>query len=190
MVPAITLTAVLDDLAGNPVGSPANPSKLCIALCNFGPQLPRIAGTTLLAKVGPFFIESIDGTISTKLWGNDVIVPVGTYYTVSVLDGQGNVVQCAAYQITGSGSFDLSNLNPILPPYGTTSPAALKYLPCTGSGTAWTAPGMSLVAVAYNGMLLRAGLPPPLLSYTATGTAITLTFTPDPLDKIDALCVV
>ena len=122
------------------------------------------------------------------LFGNDVITPANTFYEVAILDANKDVVQAENYSLTGSGTFDLSSLAPITPPYGF-PPTSLKYLPCTGSGTAWTAPGSHLVSVAYNGMFMRPGLPSPFNSYTATGNAITLTFTPDPLDKIDALCV-
>lgn len=114
--PSITLTATLQDVAGSAIGSAANPSKLCIALCGFGALLPRIAGTSLIGRVGPVYLESTSGTFTTFLWGNDVINPSGTYYTISLLDGQGNVVQCAAYQLTGSGTVDLSSLSPIITP--------------------------------------------------------------------------
>lgn len=69
-----------------------------------------------MARVGPIYLESTNGTFSTPIWGNDVITPAGTYYTIALLDGQGNVVQCAQYQLTGSGTQDLSNLSPILTP--------------------------------------------------------------------------
>ena len=52
--PNITLTATLDDLTGAAAGSTANPAKLRIMLCGFNPDLPRITGTTMLARVGPF----------------------------------------------------------------------------------------------------------------------------------------
>jgi hypothetical protein len=112
-VPNVTLTATLQDCTGTAVGSAANPAKLAIALCGFGPQLPRIAGTSMLARPGPQYIEAPAGTISTKVWGNDQITPSGTYYTISLLDSQGNIVQTAAYSLTGSGTFDLSNLVPL-----------------------------------------------------------------------------
>lgn len=114
--PNITLTATLQDITGAAVGSAANPVKLCIALCGFGAQLPRIGGTSMLARVGPMYLESATGVFTAvKLWGNDAITPAGTYYTISLIDGQGDVVQCAAYQLAGSGSFDLSNLVSIFP---------------------------------------------------------------------------
>jgi hypothetical protein len=115
-MPSITLTATLQDVTGATVGSAANPSKLCIALCGFGAYLPRVGGTSLIARVGPIYLESTTGTFSTALWGNDAITPAGTYYTIALLDGQGNVVQSGAYQLTGAGTFDLSSLLPITTP--------------------------------------------------------------------------
>lgn len=61
---------------------------------------------------------------------------------------------------------------------------------CAGSGTAYTAPAAA-IGVFLNGILLRANESAPRLSYTvdATGTQITLNFTPDPGDRIYALCI-
>ena len=113
--PNITLTATLEDLEGAAAGSVANPASLLIALCGFGMKLPTITGTSMLAKIGPFAVRSSGGVISIPLWGNDQISPANTYYTVTVLDGDGNVVQCAAYRFTGSGTIDLSNAMPFVP---------------------------------------------------------------------------
>lgn len=114
-MPAITLTAALEDIFGAAVGSAANPVKLCICLCGYGPVLPRIAGTAMLARVGPTYLESTNGSFSTLIWGNDAITPAGTYYSVEVIDQKGNVVQAAAYQFTGSGTIDLSGAGPYVP---------------------------------------------------------------------------
>jgi hypothetical protein len=111
--PAITLTANAQDFTGASVGSAGGPSKLAITLCGFGALLPRIPGTSVLFRPGPIYIESANGAFSTPLWGNDVITPNGTYYTIALLDAQGNVVQCGAYQLTGGGTFDLSQLTPM-----------------------------------------------------------------------------
>lgn len=115
----ITLTATLQDFTGAPIGSVAGagPSKLCIMLCAFGNQLPRILGTSLIGRPGPIYFDSTSGSFSVSLYGNDVISPVNqTYYAISLLDPQGNVVQTGAYQLTGSGTFDLSNLTPMVFP--------------------------------------------------------------------------
>jgi hypothetical protein len=115
LTPQITLTATLEDFTGQPAGSIANPAKLLIALCAFGPDIPQIPGTATIARIGPFEIASTGGEISTPLWGNDVVTPLNadgtpaTYYAITVLDGDNNVVQCAAYQFVGTATIDLSN---------------------------------------------------------------------------------
>ena len=67
-----------------------------------GLSLPYIANTALLAKVGPMDFYSTSGSpLVITLFGNDQITPAGTYYTIEVLDGEDNVVQCGAYVLTG-----------------------------------------------------------------------------------------
>jgi hypothetical protein len=186
----ITLTATLEDLTGAVVGSSANPAKVCITLCGYGAQLPRIAGTTMIARPGPMYFESVAGTFSAPILGNDAIAPGGTYYTVEILDGQGNIVQTAAYQFTGTGNFDLSNAVPIVPPYGFPT-AALVYQPCTlgANNHTFTANG-PVIAVAYNGVLMPQGQSAPTLSYTLSGLTITTNFDIDPTwERIDAFCI-
>jgi hypothetical protein len=114
-VPAITLTATLLDVLGAAAGSVANPAKLRICLCGFGPVLPKIAGTGMLARVGPLDVFSSGATISTLIFGNDVILPAGTYYSIEILDGSDNVVQCGAYKLTGSGPQTLDGQTQIVP---------------------------------------------------------------------------
>jgi hypothetical protein len=152
-----------------------------------------IQGTAMLAKTGPFSVYSAGAAISTLIWGNDQISPSGTYYSIEILDGEDNVVQCGAYELTGTGSQDLSNLAQIIPPYGFPL-AALTYLPCAlgANNHSFTAPGL-VIAPAYNGVLLPEGQSLPTLSYTldSTGTRITLNFDIDPSwERIDAFCVV
>lgn len=140
---SITLAATAEDIFGVAVGSVANPAKLRIALAGFGPALPRIAGTAIIAKPGPIYVESTNGTFSTVIIGNDVITPAGTYYEIALLDGRNNVLQAAAYQLTGSGSQDLSNLIPLINPGFSypngyiTVPAAAGVIALSAGG--WTA---------------------------------------------------
>ena len=123
--PAITLTANVQDFSGNQLGSVGNPCRMCIALAAFGPQLPRVPSNgSMIGRPGPKWIESTNGVFSVPIYGNDVIVPLNqTYYAISLLDANGNVVQAGAYQLTGSGTQDLSGLTPItfpgqgLPPF-------------------------------------------------------------------------
>lgn len=117
LTPAITLTANLQDILGNDIGVAAFPVKLVVNLCNFDPHLPRIVGTTMLART-QYAVHSADGTgnVSFPIWGNDVITPSGTFYQIDILDGEGNIIQTDAYLLTGSGTIDLSTLTPYVPP--------------------------------------------------------------------------
>jgi hypothetical protein len=195
LTPQITLTFTLEDFSGNPLGSATQPAWLRVALCNFGANLPAIPGTCIIGEVSSWQVDipyyGVAGSI--KLWGNDVIVPGPniTYYAISVLDTQKNCIQTALYQFAGTMTIDLSSATPINPPNPPGIPQ-LEYLPCTGAvpGTAYTAPGQ-VVAVAYNGVFLRANQALPILSYTLSGgTGITLNFTTETGDLIDALCIV
>lgn len=192
LTPQITLTATLEDFTGALVSSAGNQGKLRIALCGYGPVIPVVAGTAIIAKPGPFDLIAAAGVISIELWGNDVITPAGTYYSIMVLDGDDNVVQCGMYQFSGTETVDLSNATPIVPPLPGGS--TLAYLPCTGAvpGTVYTAPG-AIVALFYNGVALPYGQALPTLSYTTAANVATLNFATeagDPNDRIDALCFV
>jgi hypothetical protein len=179
--PQITLTANLQDFTGQEVGSPANPAKVSITLCGFGPSLPRVNGAAMIVRPGPVYIESKDGSFTTLLWGNDVITPAGTYYTVALLDGQGNVVQCAAYQLTGSGSHDLSTLPPIVGPGQ--GPLLLPGLKTWTQNVLVGASSYTLPVTPYAGapfMLFRSGMllsqgNPPYGSYALSGNTINFT---------------
>lgn len=187
--PAFTLTATLEDLTGAAAGTTANPAKLRICLCAFGPVLPTIAGTAMVAKAGPMDFYSTGSAISTLLWGNDQITPAGTFYSIEVLDGEDNVVQCGAYILTGSGG-DLSSLAQIVPPYGFLLPS-LIVAEAAGAvpGTAYTSPG-PVVLVFYNGTLLTPGLAFPILSYTLSGgTTINLNFATETDDVVSTLYI-
>jgi hypothetical protein len=198
--PQITLTFDLLDYSGNKLGSATQPAWLRIALCNFGANLPRIPSAGVIGKVSSWFVDvPYYGTTGTVLlWGNDVIVPGPdlTYYAISVLDAQRNVVQTALYQFDGTLTIDLSNATPFDP----TNPAALAKLEiadCTGAvpGTTYTAPGKIVPGgVFYNGIQLPQGKTLPILSYTISGgTTINLNFTTQagtPNDRITALCIV
>ena len=191
--PNITLTATLYDYSGNKIGSTDQPAWLRIGLCGFGNWLPTIPGTGNITKITSWFVDIpfAGAQISVKLWGNDQITPANTYYAISVLDTQKNVLQTGLYQFTGTQTIDLSNAPQINPsqPVGLTR---LQYLPCTGAvpGTSYTAPG-TIVALFYNGVSLPVNQSAPVLSYTvAGGNVATLNFTTQTGDLIYALCIV
>jgi hypothetical protein len=195
--PNITLTATLLDYSGATIGSATQPAWLRIALCGFGAVLPVIAGTGNLTRISSWFLDvPFTGTLlSVKLWGNDQISPLNTYYAISVLDINKNVVQTGAYVFTGTQTIDLSSAPQITPgqPAGISS---LDYLQATGAvpGTVYIAPG-TVIAAFYNGVAMPLGQTQPTNSYTLSGggTIITLNFvtqTGAPNDRIDALCIV
>lgn len=122
LTPQITLTATLQDVSGTVAGTTASPAVLRVALCAFGLTLPCIPGTSNVVLVGPEDFYD-DGTgISTKLWGNDVIFPANTYYAITLLDGDGNILQCGAYRFIGAQTIDLSNAPQIYPTPPTPAP--------------------------------------------------------------------
>jgi hypothetical protein len=181
LTPGITLTATLQDFTGSDVGSAGNPAKLRIALCGYGPSLPGIAGTSNIAKPGPYDILSASGVFSTPLWGNDVITPAGTYYSITILDGDDNVVQCGAYIFTGTQTIDLSNATQISPP-SPPLPGGLVCLKMNGTtpGYVFTTPTNAfggVFAVFYRGVQQRLGL-----DYTTSGNTVTMLYevTADP----------
>jgi hypothetical protein len=110
--PTIDVTITLNDLQGNQPGSVGNPAFVEIALANFGPTLPRVPGTAILGKVGPWSqrIPYEGAPITVTLWGNDVITPANTYYVITIFDDKNNILQSAAYVFTGALTADLSTL--------------------------------------------------------------------------------
>lgn len=136
LTPQITLTITLDDLSGNAVGSTSNPAYIQIMLCGYGPYLPRVVGTAMLGSVNTALTIPYQSLpLIIKLWGNDVIIPVGTYYSIAILDSNKNVIQAAAYVFTGSGTFDLSNLSPTFPSYVPSIMGGLVTIPFSATPT-------------------------------------------------------
>lgn len=119
--PQITLIASLQDITGSADSNPNGNSRLRVTLCGFGGLLPRIVGTSMLAKVAYISIQT-GAQVSIPIWGNDAITPAGTFYCIEIIDSKGVRVQANNYQLTGSGTQDLSNLSPYLPPPPVSAP--------------------------------------------------------------------
>jgi hypothetical protein len=108
----------------------------------------------------------------------------GSFYP-SVINAALDLLTILIQQLVDAQAFDLQ-----LAP-GTPGGHVLRYLPCAGAvpGNTYTAPG-TVIAVAYNGVLMPLGVDAPTLSYTVTGgNEITLNFQTEagyPPDRIDA----
>ena len=115
LTPQITIAGNLADLFGA-----AQAGSFVVQLCGYGSQIPRVSGTAMIAQTAPLaFTANFGGTPGTynfMLWGNDVITPAGTFYTIKVVDVNGNTVQINAYQFTGTETVDLSSAAPFNPP--------------------------------------------------------------------------
>lgn len=188
--PQITLTANLVDVSGNQIGTVANPAKVRIVLCGYGLVIPEagtfltsgFVGTATIGETGPKDYLYEGSQITIMLWGNDVINPVGTYYAITILDGDDNIVQSGSYQFVGTQTIDLSSAPQIVPTN------SVAYEPCTGvyPGTVYKAPGVAVI-VNYNGVALRPGID---YTLSAGGKQINLTFATYAGDNISALCTI
>src|SRR5215472_7984840 len=107
-----TITGTLQSI----VDEQANQGTVEVALCNYGAQVPRIDGAGLGALItdrSPAVAD--DGSFSFTVEGNDHILPANTYYTVTVKDDNGDIVQCNAYQFTEGSDYDLNETEPFDP---------------------------------------------------------------------------
>lgn len=106
--PAITIVGQLQNF----LGAADTAALLRVRLCGFGSTIPRVSGTSLLVDIDVTPTLPGDGSFSFTPWGNDVITPGPnvTFYTVTFIPSSGGVTKTIAYQFTGSGTQDLSQL--------------------------------------------------------------------------------
>lgn len=138
LTPQINFTITLEDLTGAAIGAVGNPALVEIALANFGPNLPRVPGTTIIGRVGPWSQKFLytGNPITVTLWGNDVIEPVGTYYVITIYDDKNNILQSGAYVFTGTISgVDFSSFTPIFPSASSSVMGAEVAVPFSASPT-------------------------------------------------------
>jgi hypothetical protein len=91
-------------------------STLQVALCGYGSQIPRVQGGALFGDLDETVpINATDGTFEFTVSGNDAISPAGTYYTVTMQDGNGDTIQVNAYQFIGDNDYDLNTIDPYDP---------------------------------------------------------------------------
>lgn len=119
--PNVSLTGTLDyfwtDSTGVPSGDPQ--ASIEFGLHGYGSQIPRVAGQALFQdasidiKVQPEGDQA--GEFELMFYSNDIIQPPGTYYTLTTLNGNGDILQINAYRFIGSGQYDASLLEPYDP---------------------------------------------------------------------------
>ncbi len=103
----ITLTGTFVDMQGAAV----NGGTVTAVLQNYGGNVPQLSGSATLETVSTSVTMTATNTFSMALYGNDQITPTGTYYALT-FPGPGAQSTTKNYQLTGVGSFDLSNLTP------------------------------------------------------------------------------
>jgi len=88
-----------------------------VMLCGYGNRVPRVNGKALVARIQDSgIVVQGDGSFSFAVDPNDTIAPVGTYYTVTVKDDNGDVAQINAYRfLSFPVSYDLNLLDPYDP---------------------------------------------------------------------------
>lgn len=180
VTPQITISGSTVDLFGV-----AQPGTLIVQLCGFGSQVPRIGGTAVIGQTAPLPIPCTEGAYSFKLWGNDVIQPLNsdgsprTFYTIRVVDANGNTVQINRYQFTGTQAIDLASAQPYSPPQPTPPTPGIFFawdiVPAgaiDGSNAVFTLPQAPSPAASLNlfknGARMSQGI-----AYTLTGATIT-----------------
>ena len=90
-------------------------------LCGYGSISPKGIGTGgsvgTMAQISALAPMS-GGNFTIVIVGNDVIVPAGTYYTITIRNGNGDVLQANAYIFLESvGAYNLDFTQPINPDF-------------------------------------------------------------------------
>lgn len=180
-LPLVTLNANLFSILG---GGDISAAQLQITLAGYGQIPPAVAGSGLLADAGdPLLLSQSLSPISQLLFGNDVITPLGTYYSIAVLDGQGSIIQEGNYQfeqLGGANTVDLSTLIPI----GSSYPSIFSEQPAGAyPGTAYTFSrlpvGGTLIGLYNRGVFQRPGI-----DYLLAGSALTMLYQTRPTDSL------
>jgi hypothetical protein len=145
----ITLTGSFESLTGAGVG------YVSLTLVNYGTNVPRLNGAGVL--VNTTYQTSAGSNFSVSLWGNDAITPANTYYQVAYFSAGSGLIATELYQLNGSGTYDLSELTPVV---------ASTSLP------------QGLASVAYSGSYADLGNKPAVSqSYLGVGTGSATVFT-------------
>lgn len=86
-----------------------------IQLCGYGSQVPRVNGESLVGRLTSSMPTDSTGVFQFDCFGNDQISPVGTYYTITVRNENGDIAQVNAYRFLGGNTYDLTLIDPYDP---------------------------------------------------------------------------
>jgi hypothetical protein len=103
-----TLTGTVTDVNSNPVPG----AVITVALWNYGNNTPTANGGAII--VTPIITVSADGSgnFSTQVYGNDIISPTGTVYTVTYASQNRITVSTATYTFNSNGVYNLNSYAP------------------------------------------------------------------------------
>ena len=129
----VTITGTYEALTGG-----GGSGYVVATLLNYGSNVPRVAGTGII--VSPTLSTGISSTFALSLYGNDVILPGGTYYEIAFYSVYSGFVAGGLYQLVGSGTYDISALTPYVPTPVT--PPTLVSMVTTGPSSTVQAAGV------------------------------------------------
>lgn len=119
--PDVIITGGLITVFSVAGGSSPQPEfgSLDVALCGYGSYVPEIEGAKISLITQSVTMQpptdANPGKFEILLYSNPLITPAGTYYTFTVKDANGDIVQCEAYAILSSGQYDITQLTPFDP---------------------------------------------------------------------------
>lgn len=108
-VPDVTLGGTITNISGTPIAG-----TVTATLGNYGANPPVVTGTSTIVPLQVSTTANGSGVWSLTLWGEDQISPVNTTYTVSISPANSNVVIWIAEYLIKSGTYDISNLVPLV----------------------------------------------------------------------------
>lgn len=120
VAPDVHLFGKLDTIISPTAGvSVPELGSIEIALCGYGSQVPRIPSEAAFARLTqPLDVTTGttgQGTFAAYLYNNLLIVPEGTFYTITVKNANGDIAQVNAYRFTAAGDYDLDTIIPYDP---------------------------------------------------------------------------
>ena len=142
--PDVIITGELVNLFGvaTDTSMPPNFGSIEVALCGYGSFTPEVTGAKIaLGTQGIAALPASDpnaGKFEILLFSNTIITPPQTYYTITIKNENGDIIQVEAYTLT-PGQYDITELIPIdpdqPPPVIPTPPPTPEILDVAWSGT-------------------------------------------------------